>query len=178
MQCELSDRTETKKITFGVADKTDRLDVLINNAARGIMTQKRESICIWLNHMGHIVLTGHLLPLLKKIASQENTVRIVNLALNAHESAPKDTKLESTEEPNKAHGLTAQYGRSKLAAILYSGCLARHLTSTHPNILANATSWYCGDETAASTSKSCILWVVMPCLREWRPSRRLSMRAL
>ena len=107
--------------------------------------------------MGHVVLTGHLLPLLKKTASQGNTVRIVNLALNAHESASKDTKLESTEEPNKGHGPTAQYGRSKLAAILYSGYLACHLTSTHTNILANATPWYYGDETAASTSKSCIL---------------------
>lgn len=33
----------------------------------------------------------------------------------------------------------AQYGRSKLAAILYLRYLARHLTSTHPNILVNAT---------------------------------------
>ena len=33
----------------------------------------------------------------------------------------------------------AQHGRSKLAAVLYSRYLARHLTSTHPNILANAT---------------------------------------
>src|ERR1700761_845270 len=31
------------------------------------------------------------------------------------------------------------YGRSKLAAILYSKYLARHLTTSHPNILANAT---------------------------------------
>jgi NAD(P)-dependent dehydrogenase (short-subunit alcohol dehydrogenase family) len=107
--------------------------------------------------MGHVVLTGQLLPLLKKTASQGNTVRIVNLASNAHESASKDTKFESIEESNKGYGPMAQYGRSKLAAILYSGYLARHLTSTHPNILANATSWYCGDETAASTSKTCIL---------------------
>ena len=28
------------KFTFGIADKTDRLDILINNAARGIMTQQ------------------------------------------------------------------------------------------------------------------------------------------
>ena len=33
----------------------------------------------------------------------------------------------------------AQYGRSKLAAVPYSRYLARHLTPTHPNILANAT---------------------------------------
>lgn len=91
------------------------------------------------NHMGHIVLTSHLLPLLRKTASQGNTVRIVNLASNAHESASKDTKSESIEESKKGYGPMAQYGRSKLAAILYSRYLAHHLTSTHPNMLANAT---------------------------------------
>ena len=32
-----------------------------------------------------------------------------------------------------------QYGRSKLANILYAKYLNKHLTSKHPNILANAT---------------------------------------
>ena len=38
MRLERPDRDG--KITFGIADKTDRLDILINNAARGIMTQQ------------------------------------------------------------------------------------------------------------------------------------------
>ena len=78
--------------------------------------------------MGHAVLTNHLLPLLKKTASQGNTVRIVNLDSSADESAPKDTKFESIEKSNKDCGPMAQYGRSKLAAIPYSRYLARHLT--------------------------------------------------
>lgn len=38
MQCDLSSWTETEKVAFDIADKTDRLDILINNAERGIMT--------------------------------------------------------------------------------------------------------------------------------------------
>lgn len=63
----------------------------------------------------------------------------VNLASNAHQNAPKDVKFESIEELNKDLGPNGQYGRTKLAAILYSKYLHRHLTSKHTNILANAT---------------------------------------
>lgn len=53
------------------------------------------------DHMGHVVLTSHLLPLLKMSASEGNTVRIVNTASNAHQSLPKDTKFESVDELNQ-----------------------------------------------------------------------------
>ncbi len=92
-----------------------------------------------MNHMAHVILTSHLLPILKKTASSGSTVRIVNLGSNAHQATPSNCKFESLEELNQDYGPNGQYGRSKLAAILYSRYLARHLTSQHPNILANAT---------------------------------------
>ena len=92
-----------------------------------------------LNHFGHVILTSRLLPLLKETASPSSTVRIVNLASNAHESAPSSTKFADLEELNQDLGPIAQYGRSKLAALLYARYLATHLTSSYPNILANAT---------------------------------------
>ena len=93
-----------------------------------------------MNHMAHVILTSHLLPLLKSTASKPNTtVRIVNLSSNAHQSTPSSCKFESLEELNQDLGPNPQYGRSKLAAILYSRYLARHLTKENPNILANAT---------------------------------------
>ncbi|KAF2811975.1 NAD(P)-binding protein [Mytilinidion resinicola] len=143
MQCDLSDWSKTGDVAFQIAKETDRLDILINNAARGIMTAQLAKNGIdqhmAQNHIGHVVLTSHLLPLLKKTAEQGNTVRIVNLASNTHESAPKETKFESVEELNKDYGAMAQYGRSKLCSILYATYLTRHLTSAHPGILANAT---------------------------------------
>lgn len=91
------------------------------------------------NHIGHVILTSLLLDTIKKTADQGNTVRIVNQASNAHQAAPSDTKFESIDELNRDLGPNGQYGRSKLAGILYARYLARHLTKEHPNILANAT---------------------------------------
>jgi NAD(P)-dependent dehydrogenase (short-subunit alcohol dehydrogenase family) len=38
LQCDLSDWKKTKEIADKIAKSTDRIDILINNAARGIMT--------------------------------------------------------------------------------------------------------------------------------------------
>jgi NAD(P)-dependent dehydrogenase (short-subunit alcohol dehydrogenase family) len=143
LQCDLSDWEATSETAFKISELTDRLDILINNAARGIMTQQFDKNGVDLhmssNHIGHVVLTSHLLPLLKETSKKGDTVRIVNLASNAHQNAPKDVKFESLEELNKDYGPMAQYGRTKLASILYSKYLHRHLTSQFPSILANAT---------------------------------------
>lgn len=82
--------------------------------------------------MPDVILTSHLLSMMKKTAEAGNTVRIVNFGSNAHPSAPKDTKFESLDELNHDNGPTAQYGRSKLAAMLYARWLATHVTSQHP----------------------------------------------
>jgi NAD(P)-dependent dehydrogenase (short-subunit alcohol dehydrogenase family) len=145
LQCDLSDWKAAAATSQKIRDQTDRLDILILNAGRGIMTyQLTEDTGVdrhmALNHMGHVVLTSHLLPLLKSTASKpSNTVRIAIQASNAHQGAPSDTKFASLAELNRDLGANPQYGRSKLANILYARYLARHLTSSHPNILANAT---------------------------------------
>ena len=140
--CDLSDWEQTAKVASDIAAKTDRLDILINNAARGIMTYQLNKHGVDLhmatNHMGHVVLTSHLLPLLKSTAKKGDKVRIVNLGSNLHENAPKETEFKDVDELNTDYGPQPQYGRSKLATILYSKYLARHLTPEHPNILINA----------------------------------------
>ncbi|KAF2878332.1 retinol dehydrogenase 12 [Massariosphaeria phaeospora] len=142
MHCDLSDWEQTGKTASEISSKTDRVDILINNAGRGIMSAQLAKNGVDLhmaqNHFGHVVLTSHLLPLLKETAKKDK-VHITNQSSNAHENAPKDTKFESVEELNQDLGPMGQYGRSKLAAILFSKYLARHLTSKHPNILVNAT---------------------------------------
>jgi NAD(P)-dependent dehydrogenase (short-subunit alcohol dehydrogenase family) len=143
LQCDLSDWEQTGKVAFQITDKTDRIDILINGAARGIMTVQRNQNGVdqhmATNHIGHVVLTSHLLPVIKKTAENGNTVRIVNIGSNLHEQTPSETQFESLEELNRDYGPQAQYGRTKLASLLYSKYLARNLTSQFPNILANAT---------------------------------------
>ncbi|GAB7364079.1 hypothetical protein MBLNU230_g4631t1 [Neophaeotheca triangularis] len=142
IQCDLSDWKRVAQVAKELNNSTDRLDILINNAGRGIMTYQLTDYGVdrhmALNHMGHVILTSHLLPLLKQTA-EKDTVRIVNLGSNAHQASPSDTKFESLEDLNQDLGPNGQYGRSKLAAILYSRYLAQHLTKSHPKILVNAT---------------------------------------
>lgn len=94
---------------------------------------------------------------MKKTAEAGDTVRIVNFGSNAHPSAPKNTKFESLDELNHDNGPTAQYGRSKLAAMLYARWLATHVTSQHqyvrplstlsfPNFLKESSRCYCNGE--------------------------------
>ncbi|KAK5117527.1 hypothetical protein LTR62_004949 [Meristemomyces frigidus] len=142
IQCDMSDWKHVAKVATDISKETDRLDILVCNAARGIMTYQLTDYGVdrhmAVNHMGHVILTSHLLPLLKKTADKGNKVRIVNTASNAHEGTPKDCKFGSIDDLNQDLGPMAQYGRAKLTSILYSKYLNRHVTKEHPDLLANA----------------------------------------
>lgn len=143
IQLDLSNWKQIPDVASQISSETDRIDILINNAARGIMTYQLTDLGVdrhmAVNHIGHVILTSHLLPVLKDTASKGNTVRISNQASNAHEQAPKDTKFASLEELNTDIGPMPLYGRAKLANILYSRYLHRHLHKENNNILINST---------------------------------------
>jgi len=145
MQCDLSDWEQTSQTAFEIRSKTDRLDMLINNAGRGIMTYQRAEkngidLHMATNHFGHVVLTSHLLPLLTATAAAHpaTKVRIVQLSSNLHAQAPRDTAFATLAELNTDYGAQPQYARSKLATMLYAKYLDRHLHPAHPNLLSNA----------------------------------------
>ncbi|KAF1814976.1 NAD(P)-binding protein [Eremomyces bilateralis CBS 781.70] len=143
-QCDLADWTQTGTTALEIARETDRLDILINNAGRGVMSRQLAptngvELTMATNHVGHAVLTSHLLPLLKKTAEAGNVVRVVNLSSNVHESAPPETQFASVAELNEDYNPNKLYGRSKLATLLDAKYLATHLSATHPRILVNAT---------------------------------------
>lgn len=142
IKCNLSDWPTVTAAASQISSSTDRLDILINTAARGIMTFQLSPHGVdehmALNHMGHVVLNSHLLPLLKKTASAGNTVRIVTYGSNLHQQVSSSTKFASLDELNTDLGPNQLYARSKLAVILYARYLARHLSKTHPRILVNA----------------------------------------
>lgn len=144
IQCDVGDLPAIAAAAKQISDSTDRIDILILNAARGIMTYQVDEQSgvdrhFQVNHIGHVTLTSHLLPLLKKTAEAGHTVRIQAQGSNAHEMSPKDTKFASVDELNQDLGPNGQYGRSKLATILYMRYLDRHLHASHPKILCNAT---------------------------------------
>ncbi|KAI0899577.1 NAD(P)-binding protein [Annulohypoxylon nitens] len=144
IRCDLSDWWKVKHVAEEIKKDSDRLDILINNAARGIMTYQLTDYGVdrhmAINHMGHVILTSHLLPLMKQTAEKGDIVRITNQASNMHQAAPSDTKFASLEELNCDLGANAQYGRSKLANILYARYFAEKITRAgHPRLLMNAT---------------------------------------
>lgn len=147
IKCDLGDWSKIAAAAKQVTDATDRLDVLVNNAGRGIMTYELTDFGVErhmaVNVFGHAILTSHLLPLLKSTATGGDVVRITNQSSNLHEQAPSDVKFASLDELNTdlgfAFGPAVHYGRSKLAVILYSRYLARHLSKEYPKILVNAT---------------------------------------
>ncbi|KAL8243557.1 hypothetical protein R6Q59_009815 [Mikania micrantha] len=143
IQVDLSDLLATTKAADKIRSSTDRLDILILNAARGIMTYQETEYGLdrhmALNHVAHVILCSHLLPLLKSTADKHGTVRIHLQSSNAHQAAPSDTKFEDIKEMNQDLSPNGQYGRSKLANLLYARYLDRHLHKEHPKILINAT---------------------------------------
>lgn len=142
LQCDMGDLPRVVKVAKVISEQTSRLDILCLNAARGIMTYQvtEEGLDrhMQVNHVGHVTLTSHLLPLLKKTA-EKGTVRIQAQSSNAHQGTPSNCKFASIDEMNQDLGPNGQYGRSKLANALYMRYLATHLSKSHPNILANAT---------------------------------------
>ncbi|GKT87465.1 retinol dehydrogenase 12 [Colletotrichum tofieldiae] len=143
-ECDMGDWKRVKEVAEQIKNDTDRLDIVVNNAGRGIMTYELTDYGVdrhmAVNHMGHVVLTSHLLPLIKQTAEKGDIVRIANQASNAHQAAPSDCKFESLEELNQDLGPNGQYGRSKLAGILYARYFNRKVTQNgHPNVLMNAT---------------------------------------
>lgn len=141
-QCDLADWVQTGKVAGEIASETDRLDILINNAGRGIMTRQlnKDGIDLHMacNHFGHVILTSHLLPTMKETAEKGNIVRIVNTSSNLHQQAPSETEFASVAELNKDYGPQPQYGRSKLANLLHAKWLHNHLKDSHPKIIVNA----------------------------------------
>ncbi|MGF7215020.1 NAD(P)-dependent dehydrogenase (short-subunit alcohol dehydrogenase family) [Spirosoma lacussanchae] len=84
---DLADLNAVRQAAAYVKTTYDRLDVLINNA--GYTPAKLEFVdniekSFYSSHIGHFVLTHHLMDLLKTTAAQTGDVRILNLSSAAY----------------------------------------------------------------------------------------------
>ncbi|KAJ7124542.1 hypothetical protein C8R44DRAFT_980783 [Mycena epipterygia] len=99
--------------------KEQRLDILVNNAAR---------------HISHFVLTDTPLPLMKATAEETGSdVRIVNVSSNMH-SRMKPENFSTTDAFNRNYGESTMgyvdtYANSKLANISHIKALQKRLGS-------------------------------------------------
>jgi len=101
------------------------LDVLLNNAGV-VNTSRKETVdgfeeTLAVNHFAPFLLTGLLLPVLQRTTG----ARIVNVASNAH-AFVKGMGFEDMQA-TRNYKTFREYGRSKLANILFTRSLARAL---------------------------------------------------
>jgi NAD(P)-dependent dehydrogenase (short-subunit alcohol dehydrogenase family) len=130
---DLSSQAQIRALSYQFHRHYDHLDVLVNNAG-GFFLRRKVSVdgfemTFALNHLNYFLLTNLLLDALK--ASPR--ARIVNVASNNHWQEHLD--FEDLQMTKRYNGFRA-YGRSKLANVLFTYELSRHLAGT--NITANA----------------------------------------
>jgi len=133
LPADLSSLADVRDVAASVRDRTDRVDLLLNNAG-AFFAQRRTTAdgyeaTFALNHLAPFLLT-HLLaePLLRSAAA-----RVVSTASEASRAA----RLR-LDDPMLERGYSgwAAYGQSKLANLAFTTALARRLEATR--VTANA----------------------------------------
>ena len=135
---DLSDLSSVKAFAKRVSVATKSVDILINNA--GIMAIPERQVTkdgfemqMGTNFLGHFALTGLLLPLL--IASE--APRVVNVSSNAHKIAEK-YDFDNFDFSKGGYSAWKAYGNSKLASLLFSASLQKHIDENHLDIIVTS----------------------------------------
>lgn len=134
LRLDLADRASIEAFVEVMKAKQTTIDFLINNA--GIMatpyalTKDGFESQIGVNHLGHFILTAHLLPLLN------NDARIVNVSSMAYLQGTMDKHNFMFEKGG--YRPFKSYARSKLANLLFTYALANRLENHQKNIVVVA----------------------------------------
>ncbi len=156
LRADLALMTDTVRLAKDIATRTNRIDVLLNNAggtcrARVVTPEGNEATFAG-NHLGPFLLTNRLLPLLRAAAAGQprGSVRIISTASSAHEFS---AGLDWSDLQMLQHFVPTQaYCNAKLANVLFTRALARRVAphgivahSVHPGIVGTRFASY-GDD--------------------------------
>jgi NAD(P)-dependent dehydrogenase (short-subunit alcohol dehydrogenase family) len=160
IQADLALMAEAARAAREIAARTDRIDVLLNNAGgmakRKVMTREGFEENFAGNHLGPFLLTTRLLPLLRRAAADapRGSVRIINTSSDASEmiKAMPWGDLQSSE--NYSAGAAYCYG--KLANVLFARGLAQRLAgdgivahAMHPGVVDSNFITHADERTQA-----------------------------
>ena len=135
-------QADVRRLADEVKAKTDRIDVLVNNAG-AVFAKRQESAngieLTWaVNHLAPFLLTNLLFDTLKASAP----ARVVTVASALHARGSMD--FEDLQYRN-GWGAMKSYGRSKLANVMFAYELARRAAGTgitsnalHPGLVASS----------------------------------------
>jgi NAD(P)-dependent dehydrogenase (short-subunit alcohol dehydrogenase family) len=143
IRLDLGDLRQVDEVGHALAAGDEPVDILINNAglagARGLTNDGFE-LAFGTNHLGHFLLTEHLLP---KLRASSYGGRIVNVASRAHLRAAGIPWGDLRRSTPSTTGLP-EYGVSKLANVLHAKDLATRpenggilAVSLHPGVIAS-----------------------------------------
>ena len=124
LQADLSAQAQVRSLAAEVKERTERLDVLVNNAG-AILFRREESadgieMTFALNHLNYFLLTHELTDVL----TASGAARVVNVSSIAHRRAVLDFR---DLELKHGFGAWKAYARSKLANVMFTYGLARRL---------------------------------------------------
>ncbi len=131
VQGDLSLLSDTARMANEISALTDKIHLQLNNAggvrAEMIITSEGNEATFAGNHLGHFLLTQHLLPLLQSASktSAKHEVRVVNVTSDGHKGCPGIDwdDLQLTKEWNTGKS----YCLAKLANILFTRELAQRV---------------------------------------------------
>lgn len=130
-EMDLGDLDSARRFADAFVESGAALHILVNNA--GIMaTPPRKTAQgfesqFGTNHLGHFVLTGRLLPALRKAAQEDGEARVVALSSIGHRIAPVD--LEDPNFERTPYDKWVAYGRAKTANALFAVELDRRFAA-------------------------------------------------
>lgn len=120
--CDLADMDSVVIAAKSILEKTTSLDVLINNAG-GIFQNKEVTkdgfeMGLSTNHLGHFLLTSHLMPILLNSKGP----KVINVSSEAHRAAKVD--FDDLNYEKKKFSSFVSYANVKLFNILFTKSLA------------------------------------------------------
>lgn len=162
LAADLSLMADAARLAREIAARTDRLDLLVNNAggmcAELVMTEEGYEQNFAANHLGPFLLTDRLLPLLRSAAKDrpKGSVRVLMTASDAGEMIPGLNLDDMQNLANFNSGLA--YCSGKLANIMFAKALAGRLAddgitahAVHPGAVDSNFFTYASAETRERT---------------------------